>query len=390
MRPPLGSGSTANDRPILLSLGILAWNEEASIAPMLESLFNQSIFQRLLDRGHRCEVVCLANGCTDGTVAITRGIFERMQREHPARDGLCAWVADIAQPGRNNAWNRFVHEFSAVEARFVGIMDADIIFNRPDTLALVLDALESDPHLAGASDWPVKDIALKQRHTFREHLSLATSEMTGNIAGRLNGMLYCLRTEFARNLYLPRDVVANDDGFLKAAICSDFFRGPLDPSRVVSLRQAVHLYQPYLSLHDVINNQKRQMIGQTTVYVIVEYLKTLPIEERTYLADTLRNLDLHDPDWLKRLIEAHMSGVRHFWQLFPGLLGFRWRRYAQLRGIKRLTHLPAAIAGFALTLLASWHAARFLRRGVSTYWPKTERQTITSNPTPVHASRSFP
>jgi len=380
MRPPPGSGSSASELPIALSIGILAWNEETSIVPMLDSLFAQSIFRRLLERGHRCEIVCLANGCTDRTVPVTREIFERMERQHPDRDGISAWVADIAEPGRNNAWNRFIHELSAAEAHFLCVMDADIIFNRPDTLALVLEALEQDPHLAGASDWPVKDIAFKRRPSVRERISLATSDMTGNIAGRLNGMLYCLRTEIARNLYLPRDVVANDDGFFKAAICTDFFRAPSDPTKVVSVRQATHLYEPYLSLPDVINNQKRQMIGQTTVYVIVEHLKTLPLEDRTYLAETLRSLDLHDPDWLKRLIQTHMAGVRHFWQLFPDLLGFRWRRYAQLRGMQRITHLPATIAGFGLTLIASWHAARFLRRGVSTYWPKTQRQSITGAP----------
>lgn len=379
MRPP-PSGSLATDLPVALSIGILAWNEESAIVPMLDSLFAQSIFRRLLERGLRCEVVCLANGCTDRTVPVTREFFARMEREHPHRAAISAWVADIAQPGRNNAWNRFIHEFSAAEARFLCVMDADIIFNQPDTLALVLESLERDPHLLGASDWPVKDIAFKRRQTMRERISLATSDMTGNIVGRLNGMLYCLRTEVARNLYLPRDVVANDDGFFKAAICTDFFRAPSDPTKVVSVRQATHLYEPYLSIRDVVNNQKRQMIGQTTVYVIVEHLKTIPIEERTYFAETLRALDQHDPDWLKRLIQEHMKTVKHFWQLFPDLLTFRWKRWAQLRGFQRVTHFPATVAGFGLTLVASWHAARHLRRGVSTYWPKTQRQTINATP----------
>lgn len=374
------SSSSASDFPVALSIGILAWNEEDSIQPMLKSLFAQSIFRRLADRGLRCEVICLANGCTDRTVPVTREIFESQEREHPDRAGLSAWVADIPEPGRNNAWNRFIHELSSAEAHFLCVMDADIVFDRPDTLELVLTELERNPHLGGASDWPVKAIALKSRKTMRDRISLATSDMTGNIAGRLNGMLYCLRTEIARNLYLPRDVVANDDGFFKAAICTDFFRAPSDPTKVVSVRQATHLYEPYLAIPDVINNQKRQMIGQTTVYVIVEHLKKLPLEQRTYLAETLCALDQNDPDWLKRLIETHMKGVKHFWQLFPDLLSFRWKRLAQQRGTKRITHFPAAAAGFCLTLVASWHATRFLRRGVSTYWPKTQRQTIIASP----------
>ena len=175
---------------------------------MLDSLFAQSIFRELAARGERCEVICLANACTDRTVPLTRTLFERMTREHADRAGFVARVADIPEPGRNNAWNRFVHEFSATEARFLCVMDADIIFNRPDTLQLVLHELECNSHLGGASDWPVKSISLKSNPSLRERLSLATSDMTGNIAGRLNGMLYCLRTSIARTLDVPRDVVA--------------------------------------------------------------------------------------------------------------------------------------------------------------------------------------
>ncbi len=351
----------------------MAWNEETAIVPMLESLFGQTIFARLAARGERCQIVCLANGCTDRTVAVAGGIFAKMNREHPARRGLLARVEDIATPGRNNAWNRFVHEFSAREARYICLMDADIVFDRADTLELVLDELARNPRLGGASDTPVKRVADRERPTLRERLSLATSEMTGTIAGRLNGMLYCLRAEIARNLYLPRDVLANDDGFFKAAICTNFFRAPLDPTKVVSVRAATHLYDPYLTVADVLNNQKRQMIGQATVYVIVEYLQTLPERDRANLAVTLQRLEADDPDWLKRLINAHVERTAVFWRLFPGILGFRWRRLAQMRGAQQITHFPAALAGFGVTLVACWQAARFLRRGVANYWPKTVR-----------------
>jgi len=61
----------------------MAWNEENSIGPMLASLLGQSVFARLAARGEGSEIVCLANGCTDRTVAIAQGAFDRMQRENP-------------------------------------------------------------------------------------------------------------------------------------------------------------------------------------------------------------------------------------------------------------------------------------------------------------------
>jgi hypothetical protein len=365
-----------NDLPITLSIGIMAWNEEASIGPMLLSLLGQSVFARLAERNEGCEIVCLCNGCTDATADVAADVFSRHGAEHPGGPGPSAWVADIPEPGRNNAWNRFVHEFSAREARYICLMDADISFDQAGTLELVLAELERNPRLGGASDCPRKNIAAKAHPSARERLSLAMSDMTGTIEGRLNGMLYCLRASVARNIYLPRDLGATDDGFFKAVICTDFFRMPSDPTRVVSVRGATHLYEPYLSLRDVLNNQKRQMIGQTTVFVLVEYLMSQPESDRANLAATIRRNEARDPDWFKKLIDARVASPRRFWRLFPGILTFRWQRLGKMRGIRRLTHFPAAAAGFVITLVACWQASRFLRRGVSAFWPKTVRQVI--------------
>jgi hypothetical protein len=125
-----------------------------------------------------------------------------------------------------------------------------------------------------------------------------------------------------------------------------------------------------------VRNQKRQMIGQTTVHVLAEYLRQLPESERADLAATIRRHEARDPDWLKQLIQAHVVRTRHFWRLFPGLLGFRWRRLGRLRGRRRVTHFPAAAAGFAITLVACWQAGRYLRGGMAQYWPKVARQAL--------------
>lgn len=365
-----------NDLPITLSIGVSAWNEEASVGPMLASLLGQTIFARLAARGEGSEIVCLANGCTDRTVAVAGEVFSRMEREPTACRGLSARVSDIPEAGKNIAWNKFVHELAAPETRYLCFMDADIILDQPDTLELVVGELERNPHRLCASDFPRKDIACKAHPSLRERLSLAGSDMTDSTEGRLNGMLYCIRAGVARNLYLPRAINAIDDGFLKAAICTDFFRAPVDPSRVVSVRGATHLYQPYVELGDFLNNQKRQMIGQTTVHVAIEYLKTLPEAELANLGETLRLNDARDPSWLTRRVAAHVARTRFFWRLFPGILAFRWRRLGQLRGIRRLTHFPAAAVGFAATLVACWRASRSFRRGEQAYWPKTERNPI--------------
>ena len=127
-----------NDLPVTLSIGIMTWNEEVSIGPMLESLFRQSIFGRLEARNEGYQIVCLANGCTDRTVEVARAAMAKIGMEYLDRRGQSSWVEEIPEPGRNNAWNRFVHEFSAPEARYLCLMDADIVFDQANTLELVV------------------------------------------------------------------------------------------------------------------------------------------------------------------------------------------------------------------------------------------------------------
>ena len=360
-----------------LSIAVRAWNEEAAIRATLDSLFQQSLFEELSKRQESCEVLCIANGCTDRTAGIAAEVFEEERQTHPFASAFTCRVAEIAEAGRNNTWNAFVHSLSHRDAQFLYLMDSDIVFNRADTLANMYAALLNHPRAAIASDRQHKDIGFKNRKSLRDRISLATSDMTRTIAGQITGQLYCIRAGVARRLYLPKDLGATDDGFIKAVVCTDFFSEELDPSRILTVENASHVYEAYRSVRDILNNQKRQMIGQTTVHVLVEHLKSLPPEQRTNLATTLKQREAADPDWLKKLINQHVSQSPFFWRLFPGVLSFRFKRWWKLSGPKKATHFPAACIGLAVTLIACARAHRHLKRGLTTlYWPKAGRASI--------------
>lgn len=354
----------------------MAWNEEDSIRTTLESLFRQSIFEKLEARGLRCEIVCIANGCSDGTVRVAGEAFEQLSAGHPHERAIKTSVQNIVEPGRSNAWNRFVHEFSARESRFVCLMDADIIFKERDTIFSLVDTLEKNAHAFVSTGRHYKDIAFKERKTLLDRISLATSSMTGTIPGGFTGQLYCMRAEVIRNIRLPRDLVANDDGFMKAVVCTQSLTRKLDTTRIAKAPDAAIIYEAYVSVGEVLNNQKRQMMGQTTVHVLLGYLDALPVEARAHLADTIAELDRKDPDWFKKLNARHIERTRHFWQLFPGILTFRFKRLGQLPGLKKITHAPAAIVGFAVTMIACWRAYRTMKSGTAGYWPKPRRQSL--------------
>jgi glycosyltransferase involved in cell wall biosynthesis len=374
--------STRNRVP-RLTIGVRAWNEEAVIAQTLQSVFEQSLFEELARRGERCEILCIPNGCTDRTAAIARDVFTYEQRHHPWAQAFTCRVEDIQEAGRNHTWNAFVHELSHPETEFIIIMDSDILFNQRETLFNMYSALLEHPEAGVASDQPIKDIQFKARKSWRDRISLATTDMTGTIEGQMTGQIYCIRASIARRLYLPKDL-GIDDGFLKAIICTNFLSGPLVPSRIITAPGASHVYEAYTSVGEVMNNQKRQMIGQAIVHVLLEHLRTLPPASQQNLAVTLREKDTHDPDWLKNLLEAHLNRERHFWRIFPDALTFRFRRWRKLSVSKRLTHLPAAVAGFVVTLVACARARRHFRRGRFHYWPKANRgdlQRLNSPPT---------
>ena len=135
---------TEKAKAIIVSIGVIAWNEEKTIGPALESLFRQSIFEHLSRRNYRCEIICLANGCTDRTLAVASDLFAEQTMRHPFRQVFCCKPENIIKRGKINAWNQFVHEFSAPEAAFLFLMDADILIQGRETLQNMVATLEEN------------------------------------------------------------------------------------------------------------------------------------------------------------------------------------------------------------------------------------------------------
>ena len=362
-----GSG----DPPICISLGILVWNEEEAIGPALQSVFRQSLFSELRFRRLGCEIMCVANGCTDRTAAIATNIFREQSQTHAFKNAFSCCTVELPERGKINAWNMFVHSLSAKPARVLLLMDGDIVLQDPETLWNMYAALERDPHANIAVDEPIKDISQRRPFSPWDKLSLAGSRMNRGQA-QVSGQLYAIRSAVARKIYLPRDLAACEDGFIKALTCTDFLTRELIPERVMSVANASHVFQAYTALADILRNQKRQMIGQTIVHLLVDdALQKLSPEEKINFAQTIAGREKSDPAWLKRLIAARLRKVRFYWRLFPNLLAFRFQRLKKLNGIEKVIHAPVAAVGFALTLWASWLAWRALRQGSTDYWPDT-------------------
>jgi hypothetical protein len=361
-------------RDVCVSIAIFAWNEEKAIASAIDSLFRQSIFPQLRARGERCEIICVLNGCTDHSPWVSAECLDLQQRKHPEADFFTTRVANLAERGKINAWNQFVHRLAAREARLLFMLDADIVIHRTDTLWNMFRALEQDPEANVAVDRPCKNIDFKKRKSFRDRISLAASRLTQSAEAQLCAQLYCIRSQVARNIYLPKDLAACEDGFLKMMVCTDSLTHEVWPHRIRLAEQAEHTFEAYTSPAAILRNQKRQIIGQTIVHLLVDqHLRELSDLERRHLAATLRNKEATDPDWLKRLINGHLKKTRFFWRLYPDLLGHRFKCLRRLRFSRQLLCFPAAAAGWCASILSSSMAYRSLKSGCTNYWPKAER-----------------
>jgi glycosyl transferase family 2 len=368
------SAHTCENEAICLSIGIFAWNEERAITRMLESLFAQSLFEQLSRRNASCEIICVTNGCTDRTPVIAKGIFAEQQRKHRFARSFITRVAEIQHRGKVNAWNRFVHEISAAEARYLVMMDADIHIHRRETLWNMVSTLEHDSKAAVAVDRPCKDVLFKEHRSWRDLFSLAVSQITLSASAQLCAQLYCVRAATARRIYMPKDLPACEDGFIKNLVCTDNLSHEARSDRIVVAREAEHTFEAYTSPAAILKNQKRQVMGQTIVHLLVDkHLPGLPPSQREHLHETLRARDTADPDWLKRLTREHLQRVPWFWRLYPGLISYRFRRLRELSPLKQILCLPAACGSACATLLASFFAYRTLKSGSMDYWPKAER-----------------
>jgi len=368
--------------PTPVSIGIFAWNEERIINRTLSSLLDQSLFNsvRAADQTARwdCEVLCIVNGSTDNTARVVEE-FIASQKQH--RPGLNARAVVVPERGKLNAWNRFVREFSDPDARYLFMMDADILFANPDTLVNMLDALEDDAGAVVATDQPLKHMGSAGNESLRARLSHNAAKATQAADAQLCGQLYCIRARAARRIHLPHDLPACEDGLIKALVCTDFLAHSVWPRRIRLAPDAAHWFEAYTSPLALLKNRKRQMLGQTVVHILVDkYLPGLRSREKQRLAENLREKDKTDPAWLRRLICQHLRETRFCWRLYPGMLQHHFKRLANLPRAKRLRCLPTALLQVALDGMASLLAGRALRAGALAYWPEVKRKEPPTTP----------
>jgi glycosyltransferase involved in cell wall biosynthesis len=349
-----------------LSIGILAHNEADYIAKLLNSLEQQSLFTNA-NQSQTIEVIIVPNGCTDNTVKIAQDTLKELE----LKINNISWkwkICEVSEAGKSNAWNLFVHQFSATDTDFFYLMDADIQLHHEDTLANMLNELVHNSEYWISLDQPIKNVELKQNKTWIEKLSVAVSKSSNQGQLYICGQLYCGRAEPLRNIWMPAGLPV-EDGFLTDMIISENFtlKNPTFTKRIVRVPNASHIFEAYTNPLELINHEVRVVIGMVINSYLTDYLRQRCHKKLT-AGTIIGQMNQERHFWLNDFVRNDLA--KKNWWIIP--ISIVFRRYSSLKShslFKALLRIPLAILAFIVDLSVFIRANNKLHRHtITNYW----------------------
>lgn len=351
-----------------ISIGILAWNEERSIATTIASLAAQSLL--LNAAAGDIEILVVPNGCTDQTARVAADALDELRKKLP---GIRSAVHALEKPGKINAWNVFTHQLSDPASTFLILMDADIELVGDHTLGNMVAALKADPRAVISTDRPIKHIDLKTSRSLIEKLLSGAGDMTRAAPGQLTGQLYCARAAALREIVMPEGLIV-EDGFLKQMVCSEGYSKAPDNSRIVRARDAAHIFECYTSPSAVFHHQVRQAVGQTIYSYLRDDLRRPEIPKPVFAE--LRRRTEANPTWLADLVKKSVAR-RGWWVMDTASITMRWRRARNARGTAKLRFAAIALAALCIDIPVFLVANHKLRTGrIKGIWKDTSNREL--------------
>ena len=342
-----------------ISIGIFAHNEEKHIGRTLSLLAQQDLFRLASQRGDILEVVTVANGCKDATAASADAANALLRIAHP---GVESRTEVIAEPGKSNAWNMYVHRFSDPMADFLIFMDADITIVGEQTLCLLLNALLEDQKAHVSMDMILKDLAIKHKRSLVERVSLSATRLNQTGPPKLAGSLYCGRAQVIRRIWMPKGLLV-EDGFLKAMIATDQFTQAEDLSRLVQVPAAAHTFEAVTKIRSIFKHEVRLLIGTWMNVILFGHLREMVAETERPAGCLIRDWNTYRPGWFHSLLN---TGNRNpeFRRFSRTVIALPLRQALRENSLDRLKKLPIACLRSTFTCFAIISARNRIKQQV--------------------------
>jgi glycosyltransferase involved in cell wall biosynthesis len=358
---------------MLISVGILAHNEEKIISRTIGSLLKQSVFvspEHTTD--YLWEIVVVPNGCTDNTHEVSEHVLTETLQNLPGSI-ITSRVRSLALAGKSNAWNEFIHNLAHPSTEVVVMIDADIEFGHPDTLKNAVECLLQNEKTRVVVDLPMNDLTRKPNPNLLELLLAKASwiKFEGTSPG-IAGSFYCARASTLREIWMPVGL-PGEDGFLAAMILTDCFRSIPNSARVIRAANASHYYEGLTSLRKIIQHEIRLVIGTTlNIYLCWYTLAFLTTPSGPGSGHLIRALNDEMPGWYDKMMASEIAS-RGLWVLPHGMLvgcvRNRFRGWRKRTLIHRTLELPMRLGAIVLDVVVLWIANRKLRKNIAVgYW----------------------
>jgi glycosyltransferase involved in cell wall biosynthesis len=344
-----------------ITIGMLAYNEGNMIARTIRSLFEQSVFtgSGLTLPDVQWDIVVVPNGCQDDTQARAEQALRAACANCKTAAVSCR-VVPLERAGKSHAWNKLVHDFAAPATDAFVMIDADIEFGHPETIASSVQRLRTDSHAWAVVDLPRKRFDAAAQKTLIAKLSTSVSRI--KLASELpciSGQFYVMAASRMRGVWMPVDLSV-EDGFLQSMVITDNFRQAPDGSRVVRADNAMHHFEGLSRLRDIVNHEVRLTIGTVlNAYLCWDMLLYMTPHDGSGAGEVVRQLNATDPDWYRRMMENQIA-IRGRW---PIPIAQYWRRLPGWWALplpRRLAKLPRTLLLALFDAYVMWQVRRRL------------------------------
>jgi glycosyltransferase involved in cell wall biosynthesis len=347
-----------------ITVGILAYNEVERIARTINSLFGQSVFtgSGLTLPDVQWDIVVVPNGCKDDTHLRAEQALQAAGANCKAA-AVSHRVISLERAGKSHAWNKLVHDIAAPATDVFVMLDADIEFGHPDTIASSVQRLRTDAHAWAVVDLPRKRFDSAAQKTLVAKLSMRVSRI--KLATELpciSGQFYVMAASRMRSVWMPVDLSV-EDGFLQSMVVTDNFRQAPDRSRVARADNASHHFEGLSRLRDIVDHEVRLTIGTVlNAYLCWDVLLYMTPHDGPGAGEVVRKLNALDPDWYRRMMENQIA-IRGRW---PIRIAQYWRRLPRWWALplpRRVVTLPSTFLLSVFDAYVMWQVRRRLVSG---------------------------